>query len=469
MPITKVNRSYNAAALITYLEGEAHDDSGIRNVIVSSRHLHPQQSYLEQLRIYMSKRSYHSVKKRKIEAIAIVQSFATDELDPDDPDSAYACHEIGVQLAAELFPNCPCIVYTQHDGKGHLYHNHIVVFNADVMDFKAISYKDYNLYRIRYLSDKITKEYGIEISKSLNRVLSEKKTNAEYRRISLKNEYEIKTKEYGDSPTETQQQELRELYEKSYSWKQDLKERVSAAMADAISEQDFLENQLPAHGLSYSRIGKKKDPTKKIACEMKAKEYGENPTVDQKRELERMEEQMYVEYITYELTDRSNIPQSSKDFTRKRLAASSDGLGFDYTLKHLRDVLEEKEAAASKTIPKAVDKQLIETSKNKPEVDNASIPPPPVQDTSSISVGSSHTMKKRKRNGKMKFDDNDTTESRSKETENTIITVRKIIKTDVDTMRSQELQSMLSDIDDIDFNDDPDISDLKFLSNNKYL
>ena len=138
---------------------------------------------------------------------------------------------------------------------------------------------------------------------------------------------------------------------------------------------------------------------------MKAKEYGETPTIDQKRELERMEEQMYVEYITYELTDRSNIAQSSKDFTRKRLAASSDGLGFDYTLKHLRDVLEEKEAAASKTIPKAVDKQLIEMSKNKPEVDNASIPPPPVQDTSSISVGSSHTMKKRKRNGKLKFDD----------------------------------------------------------------
>ena len=449
MPVTKVNRSYNAAALITYLEGEAHDNSGIRNVIVSSRHLHPQQSYLDQLRVYMSKRSYHSAKKRKIEAIAISQSFAADELDPNDPDSAYACHEIGVQLAAEQFPNCPCIVYTQHDGKGHLYHNHIVVFNADVMDYKAISYKDYNLYRIRYLSDKITKKYGIEISKSLNRVLSEKKTNAEYRRISLKNEYEIKTKEYGDNPTETQQQELRELYEKSYSWKQDLKERVSAAMADAISEQDFLENQLPAHGLSYSRIGKKKDPTKKIAREMKAKEYGETPTIDQKRELERMEEQMYVEYITYELTDRSNIPQSSKDFTRKRLAASSDGLGFDYTLKHLRDVLEEKEAAASKTIPKAVDTQLIETSKNKPEVDNASIPPPPVQDTSSISVGSSHTMKKRKRNGKMKFDD-----EHEKNIETPVQTIdlkiaKKVIHNEVTQYENDISQQICDDLQDL--------------------
>lgn len=405
MPVIKVNRSYSAAALITYLEGEAHDDSGIRNVIVSSRHLHPQESYLEQLRIYMSKRSYHSKKKRKIEAIAISQSFAADELDPNDPDSAYACHEIGVQMAMEQFPNCPFIVYTQHDGKAHLYHNHIVVFNADVTNYKAINYRDYNLYRIRYLSDRITKEYGVEISKSLNRFLSEKKTNAEYRRILLKKEYEIKTNEYGDNPTETQRQELQEMYEKSYSWKQDLKERVSAAMADAISERDFLENQLPAHGLCYSRIGKKKDPTKKNAYDMRAKEYSENPTIDQKRDLEEMKEQMYVEYITYELSDRSNIPPNSKDFTRKRLAASSDGLGYDYTLQHLKDILAEKEAVKSSSIPKVAEKSFVETPKTKPKTDIASISPPPIQDTSSNIAEHPHRLKNRKRNGKMKFDD----------------------------------------------------------------
>lgn len=92
------------------------------------------------------------------QAYHLIQSFKYD-----DPVSAEQVHEMGIELAKQLYPNYQCLVAT-HTDKGHL-HNHILI-NATSLSGKKLRddfYGEEGLMAIREASDKIAKNYHCKI------------------------------------------------------------------------------------------------------------------------------------------------------------------------------------------------------------------------------------------------------------------------------------------------------------------
>ena len=86
------------------------------------------------------------------------QSFQTDEV------TAATAHEIGVKLAQELWGDRFEVVVATHCNTGH-YHNHLVINSVSFMD----GYKFYNspadYARMREVSDRLCREYGLSVIK----------------------------------------------------------------------------------------------------------------------------------------------------------------------------------------------------------------------------------------------------------------------------------------------------------------
>ena len=105
---------------------------------------------------------------------------------------------------------------------------------------------------------------------------------------------------------ESEQVPLLEPQPLNYIWKQDLKQRVAAAMSESTSREDFLK-RCTAHGVEAEY----RDATKK-----------------------------QPEYILYELTDTTNFPDGEE--IPKNLKSKSYKLGADYDLERLDEVISQK-------------------------------------------------------------------------------------------------------------------------------
>lgn len=94
-----------------------------------------------------------TVKKEPVTAIHLIQSFEETNLDP------HVVHQIGIELAERM--GYQAVVDT-HMNKEHL-HNHIII-NAYRKDGKKVLDNLENRMKIREMSDRIQREYGIGIS-----------------------------------------------------------------------------------------------------------------------------------------------------------------------------------------------------------------------------------------------------------------------------------------------------------------
>lgn len=95
-------------------------------------------------------------KTGSILAFHAYQSFAYDEVTPA------AAHEIGVQLAQELWGERFQVVVSTHLDKAHL-HNHFVLNSVSFMDGKRY-YDNHQTYgRMRAVSDRLCKEYQLSV------------------------------------------------------------------------------------------------------------------------------------------------------------------------------------------------------------------------------------------------------------------------------------------------------------------
>ncbi len=84
------------------------------------------------------------------------QSFAPGEATPDQ------AHQIGVQLANELWGERFQVVIATHLDRGHL-HNHFVLNSVSFGDGKRFHSDAAFLYRMRDVSDRLCREYGLSV------------------------------------------------------------------------------------------------------------------------------------------------------------------------------------------------------------------------------------------------------------------------------------------------------------------
>lgn len=85
-----------------------------------------------------------------------VQSFEPGEITPE------TAHEVGIKLAQRMWGNDYQILVTTHCDKHHI-HNHFVFNSVSFTNGKKYNYSNSEIYRLRYESDRLCKEYGLSV------------------------------------------------------------------------------------------------------------------------------------------------------------------------------------------------------------------------------------------------------------------------------------------------------------------
>lgn len=96
----------------------------------------------------------HYQKEKGIIAFHSIQSFAADEVTPDE------AHEIGLQLAREMWGDRFQVVVATHLNTKHI-HNHFVINSVSFVDGKKYYDNRRNYAELRRLNDVLCKEYNI--------------------------------------------------------------------------------------------------------------------------------------------------------------------------------------------------------------------------------------------------------------------------------------------------------------------
>lgn len=125
MPVVVASSTRSADALISYALDDKPGQQGERYVMASG---------VGGLLVSVAKQQMRDVRKKWgkdkpgafVQAYHVIQSFAKDELDPEDPDSWMTAQQLGIALAEDRFPGRQVLVVTQRDGSTGCVHNHLV-------------------------------------------------------------------------------------------------------------------------------------------------------------------------------------------------------------------------------------------------------------------------------------------------------------------------------------------------------
>jgi len=170
--LSPIHTTSDAGRLLNYcLAGTAHDGSGApRYVRAVGINCTPATAARE----FAITRAIYGRRNIKRQAFTLSQSFSVDELDPADDSNADKALAMGVALARAAFPGRQVVIVTQRDGKGGLWHNHVVIGAVADRDatmtytsktgatiteaHKAgalVSSAERNIYRLRGINDQI--------------------------------------------------------------------------------------------------------------------------------------------------------------------------------------------------------------------------------------------------------------------------------------------------------------------------
>ena len=277
MPYTRVTRSTRGRDALSYTFGEkGHNGHEVRNEVVTPVNMLPCSDYAAQMNRYWRR----AARKHTTQVLRIVQSFSVNELNPDDPMDILTANEIGQKFVEKHYPGHQALVFTQVDGKGHKIHNHIIVNDVSMVDNKGCDKLQYYQPQLAQWTDEIASRYTTLDPGKKRR---EKLTQGERgRRENAK-----------------------------WSYKDDLRERITEAMQACTSTEDFM-LQLQARGVNAERKSSKKKG----------------------------------EYFTYELTDLSRKPAEEK--MPASLKARSYNLGEDYGVEALEDAIKHHKKTVTK-------------------------------------------------------------------------------------------------------------------------
>ena len=273
MAYTRVTRTVNGAGALAYAygKGKGHNDNQHRNDMIANVNILPGVPTEIQMQKYWNRaRANH-----KTQVIRVVQSFSINELNPDEPEDILTANIIGQEFVQKYYPDRQAVVFTQTDGKSHLVHNHIIISDTDMTSSRGCDKQQYYQPTLAKWTDEIAGQY-----------------------------FEL---DFGDTtvPDKTTQTERAKRALGEYVWKDDLKSRITEALNESESEEDWIKN-LPAHGVNIEVHDSKKRG----------------------------------KYYTYELMDTDGfgdkkIPQNLKSRSYK--------LGTLYDAEHVQEYFSEKE------------------------------------------------------------------------------------------------------------------------------
>ena len=273
MAYTRVTRTANGhgALMYAYGKGKGHNGSDVRNDLIANVNILPGVPAEIQMQKYWNRaRANH-----KTQVIRVVQSFSVRELNPDEPADILTANIIGQEFVQKYYPDRQAVVFTQTDGKSGLIHNHVIISDTDMTSSRGCDKQQYYQPTLAKWTDEISGQY-----------------------------FEL---DFGDTtvPDKTTQTERAKRALGEYVWKDDLKSRITEAMNESESEEDWIRN-LPAHGVNIEVHDSKKRG----------------------------------KYYTYELMDTDGfgdkkIPQNLKSRSYK--------LGTLYDAEHVQEYFSEKE------------------------------------------------------------------------------------------------------------------------------
>ena len=273
MAYTRVTRTANGhgALMYAYGKGKGHNGSDVRNDLIANVNILPGVPAEIQMQKYWNRaRANH-----KTQVIRVVQSFSVRELNPDEPADILTANIIGQEFVQKYYPDRQAVVFTQTDGKSGLIHNHVIISDTDMTSSRGCDKQQYYQPTLAKWTDEIAGQY-----------------------------FEL---DFGDTtvPDKTTQTERAKRALGEYVWKDDLKSRITEAMNESESEEDWIRN-LPAHGVNIEVHDSKKRG----------------------------------KYYTYELMDTDGfgdkkIPQNLKSRSYK--------LGTLYDAEHVQEYFSEKE------------------------------------------------------------------------------------------------------------------------------
>ena len=273
MAYTRVTRTANGhgALMYAYGKGKGHNGSKVRNDLIANVNILPGVPAEVQMQKYWNRaRANH-----KTQVIRVVQSFSVRELNPDEPADILTANIIGQEFVQKYYPDRQAVVFTQTDGKSGLIHNHVIISDTDITSSKGCDKQQYYQPKLAQWTNEIAGQY-----------------------------FEL---DFGDptDPDKTTQTERAKRALGEYVWKDDLKSRITEALNESESEEDWIKN-LPAHGVNIEVHDSKKRG----------------------------------KYYTYELMDTDGfgdkkIPQNLKSRSYK--------LGTLYDAEHVQEYFSEKE------------------------------------------------------------------------------------------------------------------------------
>ena len=273
MAYTRVTRTANGhgALMYAYGKGKGHNGSEVRNDLIANVNILPGVPAEVQMQKYWNRaRANH-----KTQVIRVVKSFSVRELNPDEPADILTANIIGQEFVQKYYPDRQAVVFTQTDGKSGLIHNHVIISDTDMTSSRGCDKQQYYQPKLAQWTNEIAGQY-----------------------------FEL---DFGDTtvPDKTTQTERAKRALGEYVWKDDLKSRITEALNESESEEDWIKN-LPAHGVNIEVHDSKKRG----------------------------------KYYTYELMDTDGfgdkkIPQNLKSRSYK--------LGTLYDAEHVQEYFSEKE------------------------------------------------------------------------------------------------------------------------------
>ena len=273
MAYTRVTRTANGhgALMYAYGKGKGHNGSDVRNDLIANVNILPGVPAEIQMQKYWNRaRANH-----KTQVIRVVQSFSVRELNPDEPADILTANVIGQEFVQKYYPDRQAVVFTQTDGKSGLIHNHVIISDTDMTSSRGCDKQQYYQPTLAQWTNEIAGQY-----------------------------FEL---DFGNAKTmdKTTQTERAKRALGEYVWKDDLKSRITEALNESESEEDWIKN-LPAHGVNIEVHDSKKRG----------------------------------KYYTYELMDTDGfgdkkIPQNLKSRSYK--------LGTLYDAEHVQEYFSEKE------------------------------------------------------------------------------------------------------------------------------
>lgn len=213
MAVVKLANSRNAVGAIKYLlETKSHDGIHPRVGAVSTQNMSVSGAKWEAVETL---KRFDKHTGRHIQARLLIQSFSTDELDPDSQDDLDKANQIGLETANHLYGSTRQILVVTQADNGKV-HNHIVTVSPDLITGKSVRGKAATVGAVRSVSDEIIAQHGVR----------NKNTENQLERKNQRTMGEVKRAEEG-----------------LYVWKDDLRERILETLADedVRSREIFIE------------------------------------------------------------------------------------------------------------------------------------------------------------------------------------------------------------------------------------